>query len=300
MRNNKVIFVFLDGVGVGPENPDNPFAVCHMKFLWGLTGCTLTSRRSVTKRNVVFKGIDACLGVPGAPQSATGQTALFTGVNAPKLLGYHYPAFPNEELGRIIETDNIFLASSRKGIASTFANAYSVEYFRLVREGKRKHSVTTLSVISAGLPFRKYSDLVEGRAVCWDITNDYLRERFGADIDSAEPETAGKNLAGLLDENDLVVFECFLPDLIGHERSMEKAGAFCLLLDRFCSGVIENMHADATLVISSDHGNVEDLSTGGHTLNPAILIAIGAHAASFAGVEAITEIKDRMLGVLAG
>jgi hypothetical protein len=38
--------------------------------------------------------LDASLCVPGLPQSATGQAALLTGLNAPELMGRHIEGFP--------------------------------------------------------------------------------------------------------------------------------------------------------------------------------------------------------------
>jgi 2,3-bisphosphoglycerate-independent phosphoglycerate mutase len=40
--------------------------------------------------------------------------------------------------------------------------------------------------------------------------------------------------------------------------------------------VIARRPADAAVVICSDHGNVEDLSTRGHTLNQVPVLAFGA------------------------
>ncbi len=296
--NNKVIFIFLDGVGVAEENENNPFSFCTMDFLHGITGGRLCSGRVVESGNVVFKGIDACLGVKGIPQSATGQTALFTGTNAPGILGYHFPAFPNEELKSMIRERNLYFDVAALGKSATFANAYGPRYFKFVEEGKRQHSVTTVSLLAAKLKVRTLDDLRAGKAVYWDMTNAYLKERAGEYVAEISPFDAGRNLARISEENSLVVFECFLPDLIGHRRSLENALSFCSGLDEFLRGVHEVMPDDATILITSDHGNMEDLSTAGHTTNPSMLVAIGSRAEAFADVDAITGIKDAIIRII--
>jgi 2,3-bisphosphoglycerate-independent phosphoglycerate mutase len=295
---NKVILVFLDGVGVASENENNPFSQSKMDFIRRLINGPLTSEHTVIKPRIVFKGVDACLGVEGLPQSATGQTALFTGINAPLRIGYHFPAFPNKELIQIIDEHNIYKTLALHGKVSTFANAYTPDYSRLVREGRRKHSVTTVAALSAGLAFRKLEDLKVGRAVYWDITNRFLKERFGVDIETIAPYEAGKNLYGLTDENDLVVFESFRTDMIGHAKSKEEAFELCTMLDDFLKGVADNLGDRNTLVVASDHGNFEDLSTGAHTKNPALLLSIGAQAELFGECSAIPDLKEKIVGII--
>ena len=64
----KVVFLFVDGVGLRPPAADNPVnpEVCP-------TLCRLIEKYG--------KPVDARLGVEGIPQSATGQATMFTGVN---------------------------------------------------------------------------------------------------------------------------------------------------------------------------------------------------------------------------
>jgi hypothetical protein len=297
---NKVVLVFFDGIGIDSKKTSNPFPIGDMKYITSIVGGSLTSEHFIEGPKLVFKGLDACLGIKGIPQSATGQTALFAGINAPVILGYHFPAFPNKALRDILQKNNLFKEAVETGIRATFANAYTPGYFELVQEGKRKHSVTTISVMASGLPFRRISDLQEGRAVYWDITNRYLQEKSDIEIPTIDPFSAGMNLAALLDENDLVVFESFLPDIIGHRRSLQQAVDLCSLMDRFIEGIVSGMCDKSTLVIASDHGNMEDMSTSAHTKNPALFISIGENAGAFSGVEAITGIKSTILSILSG
>ena len=43
-RIGKLIFVFLDGIGMEVDHPDNPFAVTQMPFLQELLGAPLLNR----------------------------------------------------------------------------------------------------------------------------------------------------------------------------------------------------------------------------------------------------------------
>ena len=113
--------------------------------------------------NVSLVLTDSTLGVPGLPQSATGQTAILTGRNGAKVLGRHHNAYPPQPLRELIARDSILKRVVDRGYTATFANAFTPEYFRLVAEGKRRHSVTTEVTLAAGLPLRQLEDLQGGR-----------------------------------------------------------------------------------------------------------------------------------------
>ena len=296
----KVIFLFLDGVGVGPPGDSNPFWLAPMPNLRQLLGGPLVDGRVVEQPGLLLKGIDACLGVEGRPQSATGQTALFTGVNAAQLLGYHLTAYPNAPLTELINEYNILKRATESGYRATFANAYTPTYFQLVKEGKRRHSATTLSVLAAGLPFRSMADLERGQAVYWDITHRFLNEYLQIPMPIIEPELAGQRLARLAQEHDLVLYECFLPDLIGHRKNIQEALILLETLDRFLAGLLNEMGPKVSLVVSSDHGNMEDLGIGIHTTHPVPLLVVGPGAGAFREAQAITNVAEGIMAVLRG
>jgi 2,3-bisphosphoglycerate-independent phosphoglycerate mutase len=294
----RVILIFLDGVGLDTDKEKNPFTLAHTpNFNRLIHGKCILDFQTETD-TVVFKGIDACLGVDGVPQSATGQTALFTGLNAPALLGYHFPAFPNEPLKRLISEHTLLKRVGEEEHTALFANAYTPTYFEQVKAGKRKHSVTTLSVIAAGLPFLTIRDLKEGRAVYWDITNRTLKDSYNLPVSSVTPEIAGKNLAAISKNYELVIYESFLPDVIGHKGLFKEAISVCELLDSFIGGILCHTGEETTVIVCSDHGNIEDMSLNDHTRNPALFLAAGRGAPLFSDIIAITDIAERILKLL--
>ncbi|MEM7395996.1 MAG: hypothetical protein AAF492_26990 [Verrucomicrobiota bacterium] len=171
MFDERIIFVFIDGIGLAEPGPKNPFSLAAMPNLQTRLGGRLLKGKAVDAPGILFKGIDANLGVDGIPQSATGQTSLFTGRNASRILGYHLPAFPTRPLIEVIDEASIFKQVIERGGAATFANAYTMDYFQRVEVGDRTHSATTLCMLAAKLPFRFIPELNRGEAVYWDISS---------------------------------------------------------------------------------------------------------------------------------
>ena len=286
----KLIFVFIDGIGIGASCEYNPFAVADIPFINNLAGARIVNDVSVKGNGFLLKGIDANLGIDGIPQSATGQTSLFTGQNAARLLGRHLTAYPNKPLIGLINDYSILKCAKNRGLQATFANAYTSDYFKMAERGLRFHSATTRCVFAAGIPFRFVNDLLEGNAVYWDITNSFLHKRYDSSIPVISPFLAGTRLANLSKINDLVLYECFLPDIIGHKRDITKAIEFLETFDGFLHGVISGKESGTTVLVTSDHGNIEDLSIRSHTNNPVPLLVSGPMAAQLEEVESITGV----------
>ena len=298
LASPSVIFVFLDGLGLGPADETNPLWLAPMPNLRQLLGGPLVAGRNVDRPGLLFKGIDALMGVPGLPHSATGQTALFTGVNAAQLLGRHLGAYPSGPLIQVINEHSILKRATERGYRATFANAYTPQYFQLVKERKRRHSATTLSVLAAGLPFRTLEDLQRGEAVYWDITYFYLAGHLHLPVPIIEPEMAGQRLARLSHSYDLVLYESFLPDAVGHRKDLEMALEILDMLDRFFAGLLEEVGPTVTVVMSSDHGNLEEIGLGLHSTNPVPLLAVGPGAESLRQAQAITDVAGGIMQVL--
>jgi 2,3-bisphosphoglycerate-independent phosphoglycerate mutase len=297
-----VLFVFLDGVGLAPAGPDNPFGTVPMPQTRALLGGPLVlngaRQRSELEPQVALRALDACLGVPGLPQSATGQTALFTGLNAPQIIGDHVTAHPTAPLREIIAQHSLLKRAAESGARVLFANAHSARFWQMVEEGQLRLGASTLTAMAAGATIPTLDDLLAGRAVLWDITHEVAAKFQGYDLPRVSPEEAGTRLARLAADYDLVLFESFLTDLAGHRRA-DPAWVLARV-DAFLGAVVAHLPPETTLLVSSDHGNLEDMSTKAHTTNPVPLLAVGPAAGYFEGAAAITDVAPAILAALGG
>jgi len=257
----KVIFLFIDGVGIrdaAADNPVNP-EVCP-------TLCRLIERHS--------KPIDACLGVEGLPQSATGQATMFTGVNCPRAMGRHCEGFPSPALRTIIEENNLFLQLKKRGRRVRFADAYLVGSAEDLAV-RRFKSVTTVMALTTPETIATIDDLVRDGAVMQDITRETIQDRY-PEVPVVTPQRAAEHLFGIALDNDFTLFEFFQTDVSGHSLDYARA---CLVLrtyDQFLAALVRFAEAAGmTLVATSDHGNVEAMQERGHTRNPVPFIACG-------------------------
>jgi 2,3-bisphosphoglycerate-independent phosphoglycerate mutase len=302
---NKVLFIFLDGVGLAPAGPDNPFSQVPMPRLQDLLGGPLVLAGQMDVRpsgsplpNRLLRALDACLGVPGLPQSATGQTALFTGINAPALVGDHLTAYPTALLREVIAEHSVLKRAAEAGGRVLFANAHSERFWQMIRKGKRRLGASTLTALAAAVPIPTLADLVEGRAVLWDITHEIAVQYLEYELPLISPEEAGARLARLATGYDLVLYESFLPDLAGHQR-IEPEWVLTRL-DAFLGSVLDSRSPDTTLVLCSDHGNLEDTTTKAHTTNPVPLLVVGPAAQYFREASAIVDVAPAILSSLRG
>lgn len=275
----RFLLFFIDGLGVGADDPlVNPLAT-------GLFP-TLSLNASRTPTAIVGPpglagGLDASMGVKGLPQSATGQTAILTGVNASAALGHHMSGFPGPTLRKIILEHSILKRLLAAGAEADFANAFGPRFFERP-ETERRMSATTLATLAAGRAFRTWEDLLEGRAVVHDLTHWRMRE-WGYDLPLRTPEAAGSILARQSEPEgaarSFTLFEYFETDRAGHAQDRERV-LHCLGdLDRALQTVLSTVDLGTTTVaVVSDHGNIEDERVGTHTMNPAFFAAWGAGA----------------------
>jgi 2,3-bisphosphoglycerate-independent phosphoglycerate mutase len=295
----RILFVFLDGLGLAPPGPDNPLSQVPTPHLHDLLGGPLVldggKDTALPSSGVTLRALDACLGVPGLPQSATGQTALFTGVNAAALVGEHVTAFPTRALREVIARHSLLKRAAEVGRRVLFANAHSELFWQMIREGKRRMGASTLTALAADAPIPTLADLRDGRAVLWDITHEIASGYLGYELAPVSPGEAGKRLARLSAEHDLVLFESFLTDLAGHGR-IEPEWVLPRL-DQFFGAVLAHRPPETTLVVCSDHGNIEDVSTKSHTVNPVPLLAVGPAADSFYEAVDITDVAPAIMSL---
>lgn len=270
MKQNSLLLFFIDGLGIGERNEHNPlFLTENVAPLAHFKG---------EKSNIIFDGVmiptDAGLGVEGRPQSASGQTTILTGINAPQLLGYHKQGFPNQALREVIAENSIFRQLENLGIEpNIFANAYTPQFFT---ETPRWKSATTVAVeASKNVKFRTLDDMKNGKAVFMDFTNSVLRAR-GFEAELWTPQHAGKVLADLVKSHRFTLYEYFITDKIGHDQDFQLAKKVLPELAQMVRSVLENLDlTQTTIILTSDHGNIEDLSKRNHTLNDVPTIVWG-------------------------
>jgi hypothetical protein len=263
-----------------------------------LAGGRLLAGCRATEQGVVVREIDATLGVPGLPQSATGQTALFTGVNAARHMGRHVAAYPGPQLKRIISEEGLLAKAVQGGAAVTFANAFGPRYLAQLDEGRGRISVTVHATLSAGLALRSADDLRAGRAVSWDFERDLFARGLDRPVPTATAEQAGRDLAVLARDHDLTLYESFLTDLAGHGRFGLTAELALARVDGFFSGLLEAAAPELSVLVCSDHGNVEEADHSRHTRNRVPLIVRGPRAGFFHAVEALHDVAGCVLAAL--
>jgi 2,3-bisphosphoglycerate-independent phosphoglycerate mutase len=309
-----VLLFFIDGLGIGTRGPQNPLdglAEAEPLAIFSHEPTASTSddqartiddqATAIDQQATIFDGIvvptDARLGIEGRPQSASGQTTILTGINVPQLLGYHKQGFPNAAMLEILREHSIFLQLTRAGIGPiTFANTYTQRFFD---ERPRWVSATTAAMEAAQLPFRQLADLKAGRAVFHDFTNQLLIER-GEDAELRNAEQAADVLAFLVSEHKFTLYEYFITDKIGHKQDAQLAKTILQNLARLIRELLVRVDLTRTSVIlTSDHGNIEDLSSRNHSLNPVPTIVWGSNRIQIAKqIKTLAEITPAIVEAL--
>ena len=275
----RLLFIFLDGIGLGDNHPEtNPFARAKMPNL-----NRLLEGRSLLKESAPFHGerasllaVDPAVGVSGLPQSATGQAILLTGINIPAELGYHYGPKPNPEVAAYLKEATLFSRFAKEGKQAALLNAYPPRYFDGIDSGKRLYSSIPLAVINAGLPLFRHNDLFAGRALSADLTGEGWRTMLGfRDAPLMDAAQAGRKLASLAKRYDFSLFEYWASDYAGHKQQMEDAISLMETFDGVLGGLTEAWDDDGLILVTSDHGNMDDLSTRKHTPADVPALVIG-------------------------
>lgn len=290
-----LLFIFLDGIGLGANDPNkNPFARIRMPNLENLLGgrkLVSGSAPSVGERATLLS-LDATLGVPGLPQSATGQAVLLTGVNVPAQIGEHYGPKPNPAVAKYLLNGNLFSQMRLAGRSAALLNAYPPRYFHSVDSGKRLYSSIPLAVTSAGLRLFSKDDLFAGRALSADFTGAGWASMLGfPDVPILSPKEAGRRMALLAARYDFSMFEYWSTDYAGHKQDMPWAMEQLATFDGVVGGMMEAWDPGDLVLITSDHGNMEDLSTRRHTEAPVPAILIGPEADRATFAEGLTDLS---------
>lgn len=294
-----ILFLFVDGIGIGSNDDYNPFTTHNWPGL-----STLTNRQKLvssadffSSSNHVFKSIDANLGIEGLPQSGTGQATLFSGQNASKLIDKHFGPYPHTGIKHLLMEESLFQKVQVMGKRPYFINAFPQIFFERA-EVRNRWSCCTLMTKSAGLKLNSVEEVLDEQAITAEIIQDYWRKHLSLDIPPITINQAAERVAKVSSTYDVTLMEYYLTDKAGHDQDVNSAFEAIKRLDLFLHHYLEVKPADQTLVLTSDHGNLEDLSVKTHTMNPVPLMVYGPNAGYFSQVESILDITPAIMDSL--
>lgn len=295
----RTILIFVDGLGWGRRDPALNPQYSYGGAIFALPNAEI-SGPAVAALGGWAQQVDAVLGVPGVPQSATGQTTLLSGVNSQSRLGKHLTGFPNPALREILLEHSVLKTLTRQGRRAVFLNAFRPRFWELTRERQLTLSATTVANLAADLPFFGLDDIAAGRSIYQEMTNAELIAR-GFDIAPLTPQQAGGIAARTARRHDFLLYEYFQTDKAGHSQNHERCRDELQRLDVFMTTLLtelaEDLGRETLVLLTSDHGNLEDLTTKRHTTNPVPLLAWGHGARAFAA--GITRLDQVTPGIVA-
>ena len=299
-----ILVLFLDGIGLGEDDPKiNPFAAADTPTMRSLANGKRWLAETGMQRNegAILIPTDPRLGVPGRPQSGTGQASLLTGLNVPEIIGRHYGPKPEAKTRTIIAEHSYFKFLTESGMSAHLLTAYPPRLLLDFARGKTLRSSIQQAAFESGVPHFTTEDIVAGKALTAEWTTDSWQSHLNIeDLPTYSPWEAGQLLARLSRKYDFAFHSHWLTDRIGHRGNLERGVNALERFDEVLAGVLEEWdHDEGLVVIISDHGNMEDLSTRRHTLNDVPTVVIGKRADAFAaGFRRLTDFVpacDRML-----
>lgn len=278
-------------MGLGSPDPGvNPLAAAPMPVLTELLGGPLLAGLPpVTRAGLVYRPLDATRGVEGLPQSATGQTTLLTGVNGAALMHRHYGPWPGPTLKRVLEEETLFHQAQRLG-GARLANAYPDDYFRAMEGRRYRPNAPVVAARSAAVELRDLEAYRRDEGVAVDLTGERF-VRMRPDLAPQGPRDAARVLARLTAGASLTFFDVWLTDVFGHAQDGAEAVALLARLDALLGSLLELGAGESfTLLLTSDHGNLEDLSGRGHTENRVPLLVLGPGASEFLEARSLLDV----------
>ncbi len=304
--NTHILMFFLDGIGLGDDDSNaNPFAIAHLPTLTALAnGKRWLQDIGVQQgRRSIFIPTDPRMGVEGRPQSGTGQATILSGKNIPQIIGRHYGPKPDEQTRQILSQDNIFIQIVERGQKAALLEAYPPRWHQAVASGKQLRASFQLAPHAAGLPTFGQSELYSGEAFSGDWTGEGWRTQLGyKDTPIYTPYEAGKKIVEVSRQYAFAFHSNWFTDIIGHRGTLEQGIKILETFDAVMAGVLDEWNDEEGLIlITSDHGNMEDLTHGKHTENDVPTIVIGRGKEHFAeGFMTLADFVPRILQYLFG
>ncbi|MEZ4667483.1 MAG: hypothetical protein R3E39_06135 [Anaerolineae bacterium] len=279
--------IFLDGIGLGHDDPAiNPFATAYMPTLIGLTNgkrWLQDTGRQITERSV-FIPTDPRLGVAGRPQSGTGQATILTGRNIPQIIGEHYGPKPNAETRKLLAEDNFFKQVTASGKKAALLDAYPPGLHHDIDRGKTLRSSIQQAAHESGQKLFGMDELINKKALTPEWTGESWRRYLKLDTTPVyTPQEAGKLMVEISRNYDFAFHSHWMTDMVGHRGPLERGVELLELFDGVMAGVLNTWDDDEGLVIiTSDHGNMEDIGSRNHTENDIPTVIIGKESLNFA------------------
>lgn len=291
----RVLMLFLDGVGLGEGDPErNPLAAAALPALEALVGGKLVADTPAGGCDgAVYRQLDAGLGVDGLPQSATGQTSLLTGRNGAELMGRHYGPWPGPTLRRVLEDDTLF---HRADGSAALANAYPEGYFRALEGRRSRANAPVVAARAAGVRLLDLEAYKGGLGLGADVTGEGFRQ-LDPELAPITPAAAADRLRRMADSHAFTFYDLWLTDRFGHQQRHGDAVALLEAIDGLV-GALAPVLEDVTLVLTSDHGNLEDMTSPRHSFNPVPLLALGPAAGAYAEARDLTDVGTVTLALL--
>ena len=107
-------------------------------------------------------------------------------------------------------------------------------------------------------------------------------------------------LASIVSENRFTLYEYFMTDKVGHAQDMAAAKSILKNLAAVIRGLLKRIDlSETSVILTSDHGNIEDLSLRNHTLNLVPTIVWGANKESIANrIKTLADITPAIVQTL--
>ncbi len=214
--------------------------------------------------------LDAALGVPGLPQSGTGQSCWLTGHDAVALMGEHFGPQPGPTLQRLLQQFSLPVRLTRAGARTALVNRYEPQYLAPPLPGTRGSGRNRLgcfpySFRAAGLPLNPPGLPLLGATLGLGLERPWMTAPL------PDLTQQGKVLGQAAQDWDLLVADLWFSDLLGHEGAPnvtphsvvgQAARAYLRNLDALLTGLLDT---GTRIILSSDHGNFEHLGVKTHT-----------------------------------
>ena len=275
-----ILLIFLDGIGLGVDDPStNPFAAANTPTLVQLANgyrwLQHTGRQQTDR--ALFIPTDPRMNVAGRPQSGTGQATILTGRNIPRIIGEHYGPKPNKATRDLLAENNFFKEVVAHGQKAALLEAYPPRWHEGINSGRRLRSSYQQAAHEAGLPIFDERAIYAGEALAADWTGEGWRTHLGyTDTPVYTRYDAGVKLVEIARRYHFSFFSHWMTDIVGHRGPIEEGIALLELFDGVMSGVLDSWDdEEGLIIITSDHGNMEDVSDRKHTQNDVPTVVIG-------------------------